>query len=233
MFTYYLFGCTDQKNRNDLIFATSAEYPPFEYRVSGKLIGFEIELAKLIAGQLGKKAQFQDMQFNAILPAVQSGIVDAAISTITITAERKKNFGFSVPYYLESMAVIFHKNVPIENQSDLMGKKIACQIGTTMEIWLKKHTKDTEIITMDNNPQAIEMLKAGYVDKVLIDTAQANTFAEKNHELAYKVIAQADSGYGIAFKKGSSLAEQVNKALRTLESNGEIEKLKKKYLEIK
>ena len=233
MFTYCLSSCTDQRGHNELTFATSAEYPPFEYRVSGKLIGFEIELAKLIAEQLGKKARFQDMQFSAVLPAVQSGIVDAGISTITITEERKENFSFSVPYYLESIAVIFHKNVPIENRSDLTGKKIACQIGTTMEIWLKKHTKDTEIITMDNNPQAIEMLKAGHVDKVLIDTVQAHTFTEKNPELAYEVIARADAGYGIAFKKGSLLTEQVNKALRTLESNGEIAKLKKRYLEIK
>ncbi len=225
-------SCKEQKDPDVLIFATSAEYPPFEYKVHGKLTGFDIDLGRLIAENIGKKVKFKDMQFSAILPAVQSEIADAAIATITITEGRKKNFDFSMPYYVESMSIIFKKKAPFKTKSNLIGKKIACQLGSTMEIWLKEHAKGTEIIMMDNNLQAVEALKAGHIYGVLIDTVQANAFTKKNPELGYKVIAQADTGYAVAFKKGSSLVEQVNQVIRVLEAKGEIEKLKKKYLEV-
>ena len=73
------------------------KYPFFEYKVKGELVGFDIELGKMIAQELGKKAEFQDLQFSSILAAVQSGMVDAAISTISITEERQKTFDFSIP----------------------------------------------------------------------------------------------------------------------------------------
>jgi polar amino acid transport system substrate-binding protein len=225
------WGCSAPQNSDKLIFATSAEYPPFEYIQHGQMMGFDVELAQGIAKYLGKKPQFKDMQFNTVLVAVQNGIADAAISTVTVTEERKKNFDFSVPYYKESLAVLFHTKNPIENQNALIGKKIICQLGTTMEIWLKKHAKNSEIITMDNNPQAVEMLKSGRVDGVLIDAVQAGAFAKNNASLGYKIIAQADTGYAIAFKKGSVWIDKINEAIHTLETTGEIEKLKKKYLE--
>ena len=228
-----LSGCEGQQEDRKLIFATSAEYPPFEYKVGGILTGFEIELGMMIAEELGWKIEFKDMQFSSVLPAVQSGIADAGISTITITEKRKKNFDFSIPYYVNNMAIIFHKERPIEGESDFISKKIACQLGTTMEMWLKENAKGAKIITTDNNIQAIEALKVGYVDGVLIDTMQAAGFMEKNPQLIFKEIGSADSGYAIIFRKGSVIKNQVNQALKILEKNGTIEKLKKKYLEVK
>jgi polar amino acid transport system substrate-binding protein len=225
--------CCEKKTDETLIFAISAEYPPFEYKVNGVLVGFDVELAKMIAKEMGKKIEFRDMQFSAVLASLQNNMVDAAISTITITDKRQENFDFSIPYYLENMALIFHKREYVDSVDKMKNKKIACQLGTTMEIWLKTYMVDTQIITFDNNPQAIEALKAGHVDAVLIDAVQAASFSKKNIDLNYKVVAQANTGYGIAFKKGSSLKADVDKALHSLEQSGAIEQLKKKYLEIK
>ena len=227
-----LVGCSKEDTvNNKLIFVTAADYPPFEYRVNGKMVGFDVELGEMIAAELGKVAEFQDMQFSSLLAAVQSGMVDAAISTVTITEDRKKNFDFSDPYYVESMVVVFPKDKPIKQAAELSGKKIACQLGTTMQIWLKNHAPDTKIITTDNNPQAIEALKAGHVDGVLIDTVQGKAFSKKNKNLSYAIIAQSDTGYAVAVKKGSSLRESINQALKSLEKKGVLKKLKKKYLE--
>src|SRR5262249_50051276 len=143
------------------------------------LKGFDIDLAKLIAKELGKEAVFDNMQFSSILPALTSGQVDAAISTITITRDRKKNFDFTAPYYFEGMAAVFKKDVPIHDVSHLAGKKLSAQLGSTMEIWLKKHAKNEEIITMDNNNEAVEALKAGHIDVVLMDGAQGAIFSAK------------------------------------------------------
>jgi polar amino acid transport system substrate-binding protein len=226
-----LIGCGgNDKTNNAIKFAVSAEYPPFEYYTNGEIKGFDIELAQLIAKELGKEAVFENMQFSSILAALQNSSVDAAISTITITEERKKNFDFSESYYNESLAMVFAQDKPITSKAQLANKKIACQLGSTMDTWLKKYATTTEIITMNGNNQAIEALKAGHVDGVLVDGAQGAAFGQQNTDLSYAVIAKSDTGYGIAFKKGSLLTEQINKALKALAIKGEIKKLQEKWL---
>ncbi|CDZ77978.1 Arginine-binding extracellular protein ArtP precursor [Legionella massiliensis] len=227
-------ACSDDKSlngTNKMHFATSGEYPPFEYKQQGNLKGFDIELAKLIAKELGKEAVFDDMQFASILPALTSGQVDAAISTITITEARKKNFDFSTPYYFEGMAAVFKKGEPVKDPSQLTGKKLAAQLGSTMEIWLKKHAAEENIVAMDNNNQAIEALKAGHVDVVLMDGAQGAIFSQKNPSLAYAIIAKSEDGYGIALAKDSMMTAKINRILASLKQNGELDKLKKTWLE--
>lgn len=218
------------KKPNNIYFATSAEYPPFEYIENGKIKGFDIDLANLIAEQMGKKAIFENMQFSSILPILTADRVDAAISTITVTADRKKNFVFSDPYYFETMAVVFKKTAVITDKKQLSTKKVAVQLGTTMEIWLKKHSPNTKIVTMNNNNQAIASLKAGHVDAVLIDGAQGAIFSTKTPGLAYKIIATTEDGYAIAFNKNSQLKDEINTALKILKEKGAIAALKKKWL---
>jgi polar amino acid transport system substrate-binding protein len=213
-----------------ITFSTSAEYPPFEYMEKDKLTGFDIELAKLVAKELGKEAAFENMQFSSILPALINGQVDAAISTITITEERKKNIDFSDGYYTETLATVFKNEQPITDKSQLESKKVACQMGTTMEIWLKKQVPSAEVITFDNNNQVIEALKADHVEVVLMDGAQAYVFSQKNRGLSFAKIAQSEAGYGIALNKGSALKDKINQALKSLESKGEIRKLEEKWL---
>ena len=125
---FLLAGCGKEQNDDQVIrFAVSAEYPPFEYVVDYDLVGFDIELAKLIAEWLGKKAVFEDMKFASILAAVQSGSVDAGISTITVTQDRIRNFDFSDPYYNESMSMIFLKERPINTKEDIASQTKKCK----------------------------------------------------------------------------------------------------------
>ncbi len=229
--TLTLSGCSGEEKTNTLHFATSAEYPPFEYLDHGELKGFDIDLAKLITKELGKDAVFDNMQFSSILPAISFGQDDMAISTITITPERKVNLDFSSPYYFESMAVVFKKGQPLDSAAQLANKKLACQLGTTMELWTKKYAPTAELISMNNNNQAIEALKAGHVEAVIMDGAQGLVFSQKNPGLSYVLIAKSDDGYGIALPKNSPLTTQVNQALKKLKDSGAIAKLQHQWLE--
>ncbi|HAT8093900.1 TPA: transporter substrate-binding domain-containing protein [Legionella pneumophila] len=218
-------SCNEQKNQNTLRFSTSAEYPPFEYIENGEIKGFDIDLAKLIAKELGKEAVFDNMQFSTVLPALNSGQDDVAIATITITEERKKNFDFSIPYYFEGMAAVFDISQPVKEISQLTGKKIAVQLGTVMEIWLHQNFPNAEITALDNNNQAIEALIAGHVDVVLMDGAQGGVYSKKYPGLSYSILAKANEGYGLVLKKGSPLRDEINSALENLKAKGEIQKL--------
>jgi polar amino acid transport system substrate-binding protein len=228
--TFLLCSCGSDRKSDEIHFSTSGEYPPFEYMVHGELQGFDIDLATLLSEKLGKKAVFENMQFSSVLPALTSGQVDAAISTITITPERQYNVDFTVPYYFESMGLIFKQNNPIHDELQLASKRVACQLGSTMEFWLKKHIPGRQIMVMDNNNQAIEALKAGYVDAVLLDGSQSRVFSQKNSGLAAITFAKSEDGYGIALKKNSPLQHQLNQALLELKSSGAIEKLRNKWL---
>ncbi len=224
-----LAACKEKKNSNQIKFATNATYPPFEFVEKGKMVGFDIDLANMIAAELGKEAVIEDMQFQNILPSIDKGLVDAAIATMTISEERKQNFDFSIPYYFETLAVVFAKDRPVTDISQMANKKASCQIATTMEIWLKKHSPKSEIITVDDNNQAIESLKAGHVDFVMIDGLQAVIFTNNNPNLGYKIISISDNGYGIALKKNSALTPEINQALKNLIAKGKIKELEKKW----
>lgn len=225
-----LAGCQEDKNPTQIVFATSADYPPFEYLVKGQFHGFDIALATEIAKLLHKTPKFQDMTFSSILAALQSGVVDAGISTITATPQRLEKFDFSEPYYTEAIAMVFLRQQPIKTVSQMNGKKIGCQLGTTMESWLKQHAPNSQIVVLDTNYQAIESLKSGYVDGVLLDSIQARAFSRNDAKLAYAPMGKADLGYAIVFKKGSPLKKKVDAALNVLRANGVLEALKQRYL---
>lgn len=121
--TVFINSCEKKDDADFLHFATAAEYPPFEYSDHGEIKGFDIDLAKLIAKELGKKAVFDNMQFSTVLPAISSGQDDIAIATISVTDARKVNFDFSEPYYFEGMASVYHSDRPITTPRQLKGKK--------------------------------------------------------------------------------------------------------------
>jgi polar amino acid transport system substrate-binding protein len=237
-----LNGCEKKDDNNIIRFGTSADYPPFEYYENGKMTGFEVELAQMIAAELGKEAKIEDMPFDSILISLNNDTIDAGIACFVTTEDRKQNYDFSDCYHHDVLAIVYKKGDSEFDKSDfrrmktkLENAKIGCQLGTTMEVWLKKNVPNSEIISMDVNNKIIEALKAGHIEYVLIDYTQAVAFCEKNHDLNYHVIEEEgkQEGNGIAFKKGSSLREKINVALKSLESSGKIQKLKEKWLKWK
>lgn len=225
-----LIGCGEEKDSTVLRAVTSGDYPPFEFVEKGELVGFDIDLAKLVGKQMGCNIEFEQMPFHALINAVSSGKADIAIATLTFTDEREKQVDFSTPYYYEKMAVVYKKEAPIENIDMLKGKKIAIQLGTTMEIWLKKTAPDVEIVAVNTNNQAIESLKSGQVDAALLDGIQAAEFSKNNKFLDFSHIGDSLDGYAIALKKKSDLTSKVNEALESLKKSGDIEKLQKKWM---
>lgn len=227
-----LCGCEQKKNDHVLRFATSGDYPPFEFFEKEELKGFDVDVARLVAKELGKEVEFENMQYSSVLKSLQTGDVDAAISTITVTPERVAQFEFSDEYYHEKLEVVSKSTAPITKKEDLAGKKVAVQLGSTMEIWSKKNLPSTEVVRINNNNQGIESLKAGHVDAVILDGVQAHIFTQKNPGLITNVIGESQDGYAIALKKGSTLTADINKALTAIKDRGDIDALKKKWLTI-
>ena len=226
-------SCGEKHDANALTMGCSADYPPFEFRTQGKLVGFDIDIAKLICEKLGYALEVKDMDFSGLIAALNSGRVDFVMSGMTVTEERIKRVDFSQMYYQPKFAIIYRKDNVVDSPQKMKGKKIGVQLGTTMEIFAKEKAKeleDLEILSLNRNPELIQELKIGRIDGIVIEESQVAHFAKENSDLSYSVLNDsAGEGYAIAFPKGSDLREKFNKVIDEIKTNGELEVLLNKW----
>jgi ABC-type amino acid transport substrate-binding protein len=208
-------------------------YPPFEQGKPGNYTGFDIELMEAIAEKLGRKAEFTDTSFETIFRDVAQGKFEAVISAATITEEREKAVDFSNPYYLSEQAVLVKEGSDVESLEDLDGKTVAAQQGTTGLELAKEKLGDSEIRPYPEGPDAVNALKAGTVEGVIIDAPVAQNAVEKSGgvEIAEKV--PTEETYGIAVAQGETeLLDEINKALKEVEQDGTYKTIYEKWFHL-
>ncbi|MDR0753197.1 MAG: ABC transporter substrate-binding protein [Holosporaceae bacterium] len=227
-----LLGCDDKSKKNEIKFATCADYPPFEFYENGKkLVGFDVELAEAIAKKLGKEAIFKDMGIAAINASVENGSIDAGIAALSVTEEKKKRFDFSNSYCRTSVSIVCKADNQITDLAEIGNEKIASQMGCTAhgEV-IKRRAPQADIVWFEKMDAAIEALKAGHVDYVLLDGVPALEFCKNNQGLKCVSVGENEEDYAILLRKNSHLKEPINKALAKLKSEGVIDQLERKYL---
>ena len=213
-----------------LVMGTNAEFPPFEYKENNEIVGFDIEIAKIIAEELGMELKIEDMAFDGLLPALQSGKVDFVIAGMTVDEERKKNVDFSESYFNASQVIIVKKEgSAVKSKDDLSGKKVGVQIGTTGDAYLTENHPDVEVVRFQKGADAIMELKNGKCDAVVIDANPAKVFVEKNSDLTLLEEQLTEEEYAIAVKKGSELKAQIDEILQKIKSDGRYDEIYAKY----
>jgi glutamine transport system substrate-binding protein len=216
----------------ELLVATDTAFVPFEFKQDGKYTGFDIELWEAIAQQAGLKYSLRPMDFNGIIPGLQTRNIDAALAGITIRDDRKKVIDFSDPYYESGLAILVdEKNTAIKSAPDLEGKTVAVKIGTATVDYLKEHVPNAKLKLFPNIDNAFLELATNRVDAVVHDTPNLQYYAQTAGKGRVKVVGSLRSGdyYGIAFPKGSELVPIVNKALKTLQENGQYDAIYAKW----
>lgn len=209
-------------------------FPPFEFQEEGnkEYVGFDMDLAKAVAKQMGYELEVQNIGFDGLIPALEAGNIDMIVSGMSITEERSKKVAFSKPYYKSGLSIVVKSdNNSITSFKDLEGKKIAVQIGTTGAEEARK-IKDANVREYNSNSEAYMELKAGGVDAVVNDLPVNQyylvTSGEKNAKLVGDVMNAEEYGMAVT-KKNTELIEKVNKALDELKKNGEYEKIYVKW----
>ncbi|AZY49295.1 glutamine ABC transporter substrate-binding protein GlnH [Bordetella avium] len=216
----------------ELIVATDTAFVPFEFKQGNTYTGFDIDLWSAIAKELKLKYKLQPMDFNGIIPGLQTKNIDAALAGITIRDDRKKVIDFSDPYYESGLAILVaDNNNSIKNAKDLSGKTVAVKTGTATVDYLKSQVPDAKLKLFPNIDNAYLELATGRVDAAVHDTPNVQYYANTAGKGRVKVVGTVKSGdyYGIAFPKGSPMVAEVNKALATLKANGEYEKIYAKW----
>jgi polar amino acid transport system substrate-binding protein len=209
-------------------------YPPFEQGKSGSYTGFDVELMEAIGEKIGREVEFQDTSFETIFRDVGQGKFEAVASAATITPEREKEVAFSDPYYLSEQAILVKEGSEIKGLSELEGKTVGAQQGTTGLELGKEKANASELRPYPEGPDAINALKAGTIEAVIIDAPVAQNAIEEEGgvEIAEKVPTEEEYGFAVA-KSSTELLGEINTGLEEVISDGTYTTIFEKWFHLK
>ncbi|WP_339848202.1 transporter substrate-binding domain-containing protein [Paenibacillus sp. FSL W7-1088] len=217
-----------------IVLGTSADYAPYEFHksINGKdtIVGFDIEIAKVIAADMGAELKIEDMDFDGLLMALSTDKVDFVISGLTPTVERKKNVDFTDIYYYAEQAVLVRADEgdSITSLDDLSGKQVGVQKSSIQE-GIAQDIQGAKLTSLAKIPELILELQTGRVDALILEKPVAQQYVKNQEGLVVANVkieqAEDEGGSAIAVKKGNKeLVDQINSTLEKLKTDGDIER---------
>jgi polar amino acid transport system substrate-binding protein len=216
----------DLVSEGTLTVCTDAPYPPMEFEdpETGEFTGFDIELMRAIADQMGLETEVVNSGFDPIVSgtALASGQCDIAAASITITEEREENVDFTEPYFEAEQSLLVKQDSDISSLDDLEGEQIGVQSGTTGEMYANDNAPDgAEIRSYDDPGDIFLALEGGTIAGVVQDLVvnQGRTLEDDTVEVVETY--ETDEQYGFAAEEGNTeLTSAVNDALSSLQEDG-------------
>ena len=214
---------------------------PWEFQdASGKIVGFEIDLVNEVAKRAGKTVQIDNIPFNGLFPAVQSGRIQIAVSSITITAKRLESLAFAQPYYDSDQSLSVLKTTKIEKLEDLAGKAVGVDTASTGDMYATENTaklKIAKISRYEGLAPAMLDLAAGRIDAHLADSVVEQAFLDGKDGSCcafagpdFKDPEFFGSGVGVGLRKDDGkLKTEINAAIKAILADGTYKKLNDKY----
>jgi polar amino acid transport system substrate-binding protein len=206
---------------------------PWEFQdAGGSNVGFEIDLVNEIGKRLGLTVSIVNIPFAGLFAAVQSGQIDAAVSSITITRTRLNSVGFAQPYYDSDQALVVTASSGLKGLHDLEGKTVGVDTGSTGDIWATQHQADLSIADIQRyeglSPAMLD-LAAGRIDGYISDIPALQYYIKDKP--AYRVAERIPTGeqYSIMFAKDAALADKVDAVITQLKKEGFIASLHEKW----
>jgi polar amino acid transport system substrate-binding protein len=227
------------KERGYVIVGLDDTFVPMGFKDNkGKLVGFDIDLAKEVFKRIGIEVRFQPIDWSMKEAELNSKNIDLIWNGYTITNERKEKVAFTKPYLENRQVIITLSSSPISSKKDLKGKSVAVQNGSSSLDALNKEedlVKEFEgggPVLFDTNNEALMDLEAGRVDAVVADEILARYYMNERGVGKYNVLSD-DFGkeeYGIGFRKqDKKLLELVEKTLDDMKKDGTCKKISEKW----
>lgn len=223
-----------------LSMATEATFPPYEYYDGDAIVGIDVEIAQAIADKLGLELQVTDIAFDSIIPGVQSGKYDLGLAGMTVTDERLEQVNFSDSYATGVQVVIVKEGGKVTSVDDLFAdgasNVIGTQTGTTGFLYATWDIQDAglgEVKSFAKTTDAVEALKNGQVDCVILDNEPAKALVAANEGAGLSILdtEYAVEDYAAAISKdNTALLEAVNGALKELIADGTVQSILDKYI---
>ena len=219
-----------------------AAYPPFAFKTpDGNISGFDYDIGNALCAQMQAKCQWTEQEYDGLIPSLKVKKIDAALSSITITEERKRSVDFTHKYYFTSARLAMKEGSQVDEQfASLKGKRIGVQRATTTDRYVTEvlAPKGIEVVRYTSNEEIFMDLVSGRLDGVFADTIpleQGFLNTEKGKGYAFvgpelKDPSYVGEGAGIAVRKGNTqLVTELNQAIDAIRANGEYQKIQAKY----
>jgi len=211
---------------------TEGTYAPFTYHdKSGKLTGFDVEIAEEVAKRIGVKPEFVETQWDGMFAGLDSKRFDIVVNEVGIRPDRQEKYDFSDPYIVSKAVLITHtENADIKSFADLKSKKAAQSLTSNLTDIAKSN--GAEIVATEGFNQAIDLLTSKRVDATVNDGLSFLDLKKQKPDVPLKVVAEHEetSKNGILFRKGNKeLVDAVNKALSDMKADGSYLKISEKY----
>lgn len=220
----------------ELHMATNAQFPPYEMASdNGGYQGIDVEIATKIAEKLDLKLVVDDMDFNSVITAVQTGKSDMAMAGLTVNEERKQNVNFTDSYATGVQVVIVKDGSPITSVDDLLADGATYVVGTqdatTGYIYASDDMGEDRVVAYTNGATAVQALLSGSVDCVIIDNEPAKAFVAANPGLKILDTDYVAEDYAIGIsKENDPLLDAVNGALKDLIADGTVKSIVDTYI---
>ncbi len=230
---------SDTTEKETLVMATNATFPPYEFKEGDSFAGIDVEIAGKIAEKLGMTLEIKDVEFGSIVGGVQTGKFDMGMAGMTVTDERLKSVNFSDSYATGIQVVIVKEDSAIKSLDDLKGDgsmKFGVQQDTTGDIYASDTVENggygkDNVVRYKTGADAVQALKTGKVDAVIIDNEPAKNFVKANEGLSILNGDWVKENYAIAIaKENTELLEKVNGALKELIADGTVKAIIDKYI---
>lgn len=225
-------GCGKESSmdKDTLVMATNAEFPPYEYYDGDDVVGIDVEIAQAVCDELGKELVVEDMAFDSVITSVSSGKADFGLAGITVTDGRKESVNFSDTYAHTSQVVIVMEDSDITCVDDLTGKTLGVQLGTTGDIYAGD-VEGAIVERYNKGFEAVQAMMTGKIDAVIIDQEPAKAFVAENEGIKILDEAFTEEDYAMAIAKDNDeLVEAINDALATLKESGKLDEIVAKYI---
>ncbi|MDD0972699.1 ABC transporter substrate-binding protein [Pseudomonas fontis] len=219
-----------------------AAYPPFAFKTpEGSISGFDYDIGNALCAQMQVKCEWTEQEYDGLIPSLKVKKIDAALSSITITEERKRSVDFTHKYYFTSARLAMKDGAQVDDQyTSLKGKRIGVQRATTTDRFVTAVLvpKGVEIVRYTSNEEIFMDLVAGRLDGVFADTIPLQQgFLETPKGAGYAFVGPelkdpqyVGEGAGIAVRKGNTqLVSELNQAIDAIRANGEYQKIQAKY----
>jgi polar amino acid transport system substrate-binding protein len=219
------------KKRGTLIAGIKTDYPPFGYiDDKGANAGFEVEMVKYIAKDLGVGIELRPVTSANRIPMLQSSAVDLIAATMAITRERAEAIDFSVPYIVMGNKFLVKKGSNIKGYEDLAGKIVAYTQGTALPDKLRKEQPQAKLLILQDKPQAVQAVLQGKADAYADDAAPLYVFAREHPELEVSGDASKPAPEAIGLRPNDSKwRNAINFALIDMWKDGTYLKLYRQF----
>lgn len=208
----------------DLVVGANIGNVPWEFAgASGEFVGFEIDLVREIARRLGHDVEIVNIPFNGLFSAVQSGRIDIALSSMTITERRLSSVAFAQPYYDSAQSLTVHAASAAEGLGDMRGKIIGVDTGSTGDMWTTANSERYgfgEIRRFEGLAPAMLDLQSRRIDGYISDIPSLLYYVRDKKQ--FRVIERIETGerYSMMFARDSRWVEPVDRTITTLKEEG-------------